>query len=186
MGNIKQKSGQCIDCVPGGPDRPLMAKRCTGAPFYHYTTHKQNEAIARQKIKVKNKSITLRTSSNGLTLGKWFNEQINIMPKDCENCGDYLNPYLGWTARAYVAHIVPKRFFKSVMCHPNNRVFLCIDCHTNFDNGLSSEAVKMKMWPIAVSRFKTFAGEIDFDEVKHLRPCLEDVYNGLTLRPSFK
>ncbi|MFN0254493.1 hypothetical protein [Pedobacter ureilyticus] len=98
-----------------------------------------------------------------------------MMPRECENCGDYLSPYNVIGQRAYIAHIVPKRHIESVMVHPLNRMFLCVDCHTNYDNWLNKDIVKMSCWPIAVSRFDKFKHLIERDEYKHLRECFKEL-----------
>jgi len=96
------------------------------------------------------------------------------MPRHCENCGEYLNPYAPWSSRAYIAHIVPKRHFESVMVHPLNRWFGCIDCHTNYDNSLSIEVEKMNVYGVVVDRFRQFMHEIDPSELRHLPSFLQD------------
>lgn len=172
--SIKPKIGKCTDCDPNEPHRYIMASRCCVAPNFHYQKHKS--AIAADKAKNKKKEKTLRTVANGgITLGQWFNNQISMMPTECENCSAYLSPYAPWGARAYIAHIVPKRHFESVMVHPLNRMFLCVDCHTNYDNWLNKDIVKMRCWPIAVSRFEKFKRIIWPDEHKHLRECFKDL-----------
>lgn len=174
---IKPKEGKCIDCSPNDSDKPLMAKRCIVKPHFHYKKHKQAEYALNQSNKNKAKSQTLRTVSNGQTLGSWFNEQINQMPRHCENCNEYLSPYAPWSSRAYIAHILPKRNFESVMVHPLNRLFLCIDCHTKFDNSLSREIVQMKCWPLAVERFNCFKSLIvSREEINKLQPCFEEIF----------
>lgn len=171
--SIKPKTGNCIDCC-GNEQKYIMAGRCISAPHFHYQKHKQ--AIYTQRKSDKKKVKTLRTTAkNGMTIGQWFNLQVSMMPNDCENCGDYLNPYAPWSARAYIAHIVPKRHFESVMVHPLNRIFLCIDCHANYDNWLSKDVELMKCWPIVVNRFNSFKSMISVDEIKHLRPIFYDL-----------
>lgn len=163
----------CVDCLPDDPNKPLIAKRCCIGPHFHYQKHQQikyNENSANRK---KKKAQTLRTANKGQTLGNWFNEQINQMPRCCENCDTYLSPNAPWSSRAYIAHIVPKRNFISVMVHPLNRLFLCIDCHTKFDNSLSREIVQMKCWPLAIERFNSFKDKIAKEELSKLQPCFE-------------
>jgi hypothetical protein len=175
--SIAPKKGVCIDCRPNAEPRYIMAKRCITDDF-HYQKHQQEKYAASKLKKDKARSAAVK-QSGGQTLGNWFNTQINLMPKECENCKEYLNPYAPWSSRAYIAHIVPKRFFKSVQVHPMNRVFLCIDCHAKFDNSLSIEVEVMPVFPIAVARFKMIKNDIDSDEIHHLSPCFEKIYYGL-------
>jgi len=173
---IKPKEGKCIDCLPDAGNKLLMAKRCFVGPSFHYQKHQQAKYALNQSNRNKKKAQTLRTANNGQTLGGWFNEQINQMPRRCENCDEFLNPNAPWSARAYIAHIVPKRNFISVMVHPLNRLFLCIDCHTKFDNSLSREIVQMKCWPLVVQRFNCFKSEISPEEISKLQPCFEEIF----------
>lgn len=176
---IRYKKGQCIDCPKGGPDKEISAKRCVGGPNYHYQKFKREEYKEKSKLNRQKKlAKAIATDKPGYTIGKWFNDQITIMPPNCENCAAYLNPNAPWGPRAYIAHIVPKRFFLSVMLHPLNRVFLCIDCHTKFDNSLSVEVEAMKVYKIAAARFETFKKMIDKEEVKHLSPAFDRLFYG--------
>lgn len=167
MSSIKPRIGTCIDCGPGTEDKYLMAKRCFSGPHFHYQKH--------QQAKSKKKPNQVKQAEKKKTLGRWFNEQIGSMPRQCENCGEYLNPYAPWSSRAYIAHIVPKRHFVSVMVHPLNRWFGCIDCHTKYDNSLSKEVVEMPVYSIVVERFRQFVEEIDPSELRHLAPFLQDI-----------
>ncbi len=172
--SIKPKKGPCVDCDPDEPHRYIMAKRCYVEPHFHYQKHKAAKYSEASKAKKKEK--TLRTiAKGGITLGQWFNQQVSMMPQNCENCGDYLNPYNVIGKHSYIAHIIPKRHIESVMVHPLNRMFLCVDCHTNYDNWLNKDIMKMKCWPIAVNRFDKFKHLIEAHEYKHLRDCFKDL-----------
>lgn len=173
--SIPHKKGICIDCGPDSEKKYLISTRCISYPF-HYQKYQKEKYMQKKFNQVKVKTAAVASSNNGQTIGKWFNEQISILPNNCENCGDYLNPNAIWSARAYVAHIVPKRYFLSVQVHPLNRLFLCIDCHAKFDNSLSKEIELMKVYPLAVERFSKFSSQIAPDEIKHLAPCLEKVF----------
>lgn len=171
--SIKPKIGPCVDCG-GSINKYITAGRCTQGPYFHYQKHKQG--IYAERAKSKKKAKTLRTvAKGGMTLGQWFNSQISMMPRECENCGDYLSPYNVIGQRSYIAHIVPKRHIESVMVHPLNRMFLCVDCHSNYDNWLNKDIMLMRCWPIAVSRFDKFKHLIEPDEYKHLRDCFKDL-----------
>lgn len=172
---IKHKVGACIDCVDGSAPKPLMAKRCINAPYYHYL--KNREKIAKEKKKERDRLRTQQTAqnNNGKTLGSWFKDQISIMPLICENCDSFLNHGAIWGPQSYVAHIIPKKLFESVMVHPMNRLFLCIDCHTNYDRSTSDEIVKMKYWPLAIERFNSFKNLIDPSEVSKLQECFSSL-----------
>lgn len=159
MAAIKQKVGQCIDCEPG-PDKPLIAKRCN----FHYWKYR-NSLKPPAEDKFQDKKL----------MDIWFAEQVNQLPKCCENCGEPLIQFAPWAAKAYIAHIVPKRLFISVKRHPLNRMFLCLICHTNYDNwGDGDKISSMPVFGLLVERFMTFRSSIADDEWKHLPGYLID------------
>lgn len=155
MSPIQHKKGQCKDC-PKGSLTYLIAGRCQT----HYWRYRASLKKFTRPVENKNQAKK--------ELDKWFLEQISQMPKCCENCGDYLNPYAPWGAKAYIAHIVPKRHFKSVRTHPVNRVFLCIQCHTNFDNWPERKVMLMPVFQTVCERYSVFADLIPEDEQRYL------------------
>ncbi len=170
--SIKPKTGECVDCGPDEPKRFIMAERCCVEPYFHYQKHKSAKYAENSKKRKKAKS--LRTlEKGGMTVGQWYNMQIAQMTRECENCGAYLSPYNPTGQRSYIAHIVPKRNIESVAVHPLNRMFLCVDCHANYDNWLNKDIIKMKCWPLAVHRFDLFKHLIEPNEYKHLRDCFK-------------
>lgn len=162
MSSIKPKKGKCIDCTPDTPDQYLTAKRCKN----HYWQH-------RKKVN-SSKPNAVDSYSKRRLLDKWFAEQISIMPKCCEECGEYLNPYAPWGAKSYIAHIVPKRHFESVKVHPMNRMFLCIQCHTNLDNWPANKVKKMAIYPLLLQRYVQFSHAIHIDELEYLPAYISD------------
>lgn len=160
MAGIKIKTGKCLDCGPDSTDKPLTAGRCN----IHYWKHRSSVKAANRKYT----GVQEDKNAQKKALDIWFANQINQLPKYCENCGEYLNQYAPWGAKAYIAHIVPKRNFKSVMLHPLNRLFLCVQCHTNYDNWPSAKIVKMKIYPIAVERMLCFIQQTQFEELSSL------------------
>jgi hypothetical protein len=78
-------------------------------------------------------------------------------------CGEYLNQYAPWGAKAYVAHVLAKAKYNSVRIHPLNKVFLCIQCHTNFDQWPAEKVLKMKVYP--------FVLPIALQLLNSLQPC---------------
>jgi hypothetical protein len=148
---IKAKLKTCSKCLK---QRPLFLGKPHNLCYYCA----KNSSIKKPKDKY----------SERQELDKWFQEQINIMPKYCEESGNYLNAYAAWGAKACIAHICAKRNIKSVATHPNNRMFYDIDVHTNFDNATSDEIKQMKSYPLIVARFNTFKHEILPSEYRYL------------------
>lgn len=171
--SIKPKKGKCVDCNLSEPHKYIMAGRCYTGPFFHYQKHKAAKYAENSKKRKAERS--LRTlEKGGMTIGQWYNMQISLMTRECENCGTYLSPYNAIGQRSYIAHIVPKRNIESVAVHPLNRMFLCVDCHTNYDNWLNKDIVNMKCWPTAIARFNQFKQNIEIHEYKYLRDCFKE------------
>lgn len=171
MSRIKLKVGQCIDCDDNEPKREIMAKRCVGPPYYHHGRYKAAVYAENSRKRKVNKSAAIALDNDGMTLAQWYADKINMLPKHCENCGEYLNPYHPWGAHVYIAHIVPKRSFVSVCVDPYNLVYLCGDCHTNYDTKDSEYIITMNCWPVLIERFILFSHKIKQEELSGLQDC---------------
>ncbi len=163
--SIPIKKGQCKDCPPG-PEKPLIAGRCQT----HYWPYRNSLKV------ITAAAIGPINREEDKKMADWFAMQIIQMPKHCENCGEYLNPYAPWGAKSYVAHILAKRgtMFLSMKYHALNRVFLCVICHTNFDNwGDSAKVMAMKAYPVILERFHAMFDDIPESELSHLPTYLK-------------
>lgn len=94
----------------------------------------------------------------------FFLEHIDNI-EECENCGLDLRSK---AAGKNVAHILPKRTFKSVAKHDKNVMYLCSTfdredgksgCHEMYDQNWS-KAQSMPVWEVAKKRFLEFEDEI--------------------------
>ena len=144
---MKAKKGKCVDCPSGTPEKYLIAKRCE----FHYKLHR-NKVNAGKKHNVEKREYKK-------DLNVYFASQILQIPATCENCGGDIRWQREKHPRALVAHILPKRKqggFPSVSMHPQNRVFLCPDCHTQMDNKGAEYAENMRCLPIMRQRFAEF------------------------------
>jgi hypothetical protein len=157
MSSIKQKQGNCIDC---GVFKPLIGGRCS----FHYWKERERVRAAKRKAS----GVDVNAYEEKRELDNWYLFQISIMPCRCENCNEPLNRWAPWGAKSYVAHIVEKRNFKSVQVHPLNRLFLCIQCHTNYDNWGKDKVMQMAVFDVAIERFKVFANKIPHSEYDFL------------------
>lgn len=88
-------------------------------------------------------------------LPEFFQKHIEIAKtKCCEECGVKL------TGNASeVAHVLPKQYFKSIMCSDLNVLYLCgmyssNQCHSNFDNSAKEKVKQMKIFPKVQEVFK--------------------------------
>lgn len=159
MSSIQPKKGQCIDCE-SGLDKYLTADRCQ----FHYWKHRKTIKDA----EAKRKGINIDKQAQKKALDLWYAAQISKMPARCENCPEPLIMFAPWAARAYIAHIVEKRNFKSVMTHPLNRVYLCIQCHSNYDNWSEVKVQQMPVIKTCMERFVQFVGDIAGEEMRFL------------------
>lgn len=81
----------------------------------------------------------------------------------CQNCGERINT--SFEAHHNIAHILPKSRYKSVMTHPDNKLFLCASkdnrnaCHEKFDSSLSA-MMEMPVLETAVEKFQKFKDEV--------------------------
>lgn len=105
-------------------------------------------------------------------LHAYYVDQLILMPPLCENgCRHKLVAKETWRLKAFVCHILPKKTFESVMLHPLNRWFGCLDCHHNYDDKGWSYAVTMKVWPVVAERFTQFMNHIKDTELRKLPDC---------------
>lgn len=95
---------------------------------------------------------------------EFFEEQVENI-ECCENCGFDLRRT---RSGKNVAHILPKRIFKSVATEPKNVMFLCstfdrddgkTGCHELYDSSWS-RAKTMPVWELAKKRFGEFRDQI--------------------------
>lgn len=117
---------------------------------------------------------------NKKNLDEFYEEQAIKAPDRCENCGNPLGPTIALHPRGHICHIVPKKLFESVMWHPWNRWFGCIDCHTLFDRSWS-RAQLLNIWPTCVERFKKFMHQIAPEERKSLPDPLRKILDDASI-----
>lgn len=105
----------------------------------------------------------------------WYDKMAKIIDKNpyCWNCGSFI-PKTYY--RAATAHVIPKRKnygFPSVKTHESNYLVLgaSCGCHGKYDNSWD-DASKMKIWPMAVERFKLIFPFIHKSELKNIPDIL--------------
>ena len=88
-------------------------------------------------------------------LPDFFQKHIEIAKtKFCEECGAKLKGNA-----SEIAHVLPKQYFKSVMCSDLNILYLCglhssNNCHSNFDNFPQEKVKQMNIYPKVQDIFK--------------------------------
>lgn len=120
--------------------------------------------MKREPIKSKPKYLTEEEVQRKKELNVFFASQTLVMPNNCEECGHKLDKSSTFALRAQIAHILPKSIFKSVATHPQNKMFLCCfnGCysHAKFDNGDAKTRQSMKVYDLAIERFRSFENEL--------------------------
>lgn len=135
-----------------------------------YIPKKSAKKIAKEKEEKELQKINVDTKE------QWYDDRMKESLPVCMNCGMeapwLLQPEYEKIWRACQAHILPKRKtqFPSVAQHPLNHMVLfpvwgghLCGCHDEYDSGWYN-ATTMKVWPIAVHRFKEFESAIDKKE----------------------
>lgn len=88
-------------------------------------------------------------------LPEFFQRHIEIAKsKCCEECNQKLSGHV-----SEIAHVIPKQYFKSVMCSNLNILYLCgmfsnNQCHANYDNFPQEKVKKMNIFPKVQKIFK--------------------------------
>lgn len=91
----------------------------------------------------------------------FFQKHIEIAKtKCCEECNAKLTGNV-----SEIAHILPKQYFKSIMCSDLNILYLCgmwseNQCHSLFDNSVQEKVKQMKIFPKVQEVFKQLEGVI--------------------------
>lgn len=124
----------------------------------HFTGPKVKEApkpIAKQSQKKKKALKDLKPQRD--LQAEWFIKKVEELKGVCMECGgETRNPVFVY-AKCSIAHVLPKRevMFPSVCTHDDNSLELCTTngCHHRYDNSWE-DAAQMKVWPIAVEKFK--------------------------------
>lgn len=151
--------GKCPKCPSSARGGLLIGGLCS----YHFKGGgevERNDAPQVEKLKA--------LAAKNKTLKGWFDEQIKQRPEKCENCNEKIIIPPDITKRAAICHILPKKLFKSVATHPNNRWFGRLICHANADNKGNDYAASMPVAKIAKQRFETFKDLIAEEEKKHI------------------
>lgn len=113
-------------------------------------------------------------SKGNKEIGRWFDERRKEMTGICMHCGGKStkdnNDY--WLFS--IAHILPKRLFKSVATHPLNWIELCYfspSCHANFDN-YTIDITELNCYDTVIERFIAMYPDIDPKERKYIPDIL--------------
>lgn len=166
------KYGICIECNDE-LEKPIIAGRCT---HKHYWAYRKKISLEKKGSRANQHIINVKGNNTGLPL--WYASKMKRMTGRCMECGEKIEKFNPKYAICAIAHILPKSIFKSVATHENNWLELgaTCGCHSRYDKSWES-ASKMKIWSIAVERFKTFEHLIVLPEELRKIPTYLYTYN---------
>lgn len=137
-------------------------KVCPGCKMRAEPVTKQRKPLKPFNAKSKDKRKAERVG-----LPDFFEKAIIDLKKKpiCENCGRAIN--INYEPIMNIAHILPKSRYKSVMAHPENKLFLCAykdnmdgsSCHYVFDNEIDN-IKNMNCFEEAKRKFEIFKTDV--------------------------
>jgi|ERR1700743_503249 len=125
------------------------------------------------KVRATAKKMT-KSVSGTAELNRWFIERRLEMKGHCLHCGARSCKDDDNYFKFSIAHILPKRIFKSVSTHPLNWIELCFwgnSCHTNMDNN-TLDLIDLNCFETVIQRFVAMYSEIDTKERKYIPDVL--------------
>lgn len=117
---------------------------------------------------------TERKVSGGGELQRWFDERRKEMTGKCAHCGSKTSKFSDQYFRHSIAHLLPKRLFKSVATHAENWLELCYhapSCHANFDN-LTLDMIELNCFSEVIRKFVAIYPSIAAEERKYIPDVL--------------
>lgn len=142
---------------PGCSFHPESNKYCARHQMYAGTAKAKAAPKPIAKVSEKKKRALKEAKPKKDALAEWFTDKVSHLTGTCMECGGSTKNSIYVYAKACVAHVLPKRntMFPSVATHEDNHLELCTEngCHHRYDNSWE-DAAEMKVWPLAVEKFK--------------------------------
>lgn len=111
-------------------------------------------------------------------LQRWFEDRHNEMTGICAHCQKGSSKGTA-QYKCSIAHILPKRLFKSVATHSLNWIELCFwgeSCHSNYDNYIL-DITELNCFDLVIERFLAMYPSIDKKERKYIPDVLMNYVN---------
>lgn len=115
-----------------------------------------------------------KTVGGTADLNRWFQDRRKEMSGKCLHCSDPSCKNNDEYFKFSIAHILPKRIFKSVATHPLNWIELCFwgkSCHTNLDNNML-DLIDLNCFDTVIQRFVAMYPAIDPKERRYIPDVL--------------
>jgi len=110
----------------------------------------------------------------GNELDRWFQARHKEMKGVCAHCSGKTTKGNPQYFKHSIAHILPKRLFKSIATHPLNWIELCYfppSCHANFDNN-TLDMIELNCFDEVITKFVAMYPDIDPKERKYIPDIL--------------
>jgi len=117
---------------------------------------------------------TIIKKTGGAELDRWFQDRRKEMTGHCWHCQGVSCKNSHEYYKFSIAHLLPKRLFKSIATHPLNWIELCFweqSCHTNFDNN-TLDITELNCYDIVIERFVAMYPAIAPKERKYIPDVL--------------
>lgn len=170
------------DCSIEGCGLTDVQGRKVGKNFicvYHYNEAKKKEQITKANERNKVRSLNQYQRMQELVpvgtgeLQRWFETRHKEMKGVCQHCQGRTEKGRN-TYKNSIAHILPKRFFKSIATHPLNWIELCFygkSCHTNFDQ-MSLDIIELNCFDEVIKKFVAMYPDIAEHEKRRIPKVL--------------
>jgi hypothetical protein len=136
---------------------------------------KSAKKIAQEKEEMELQSqIKALNIGKGADLTRWFEDRRKEMTGRCLHCNSVSCKQNDEYYKFSIAHILPKRLFKSIATHPLNWIELCFwgnSCHSNFDNN-TLDITELNCFDTVIERFIAMYPYIDKKERKYIPEVL--------------
>lgn len=142
--------------------------------FISKISAKRQKEIDEGKVSVQNAKTIKPSVSGTAELNRWFQDRRKEMGGKCLHCSDPSCKTNDEYFKFSIAHILPKRIFKSVATHPLNWIELCFwgkSCHTNMDNNML-DLIDLNCFDTVIQRFVAMYPEIDLKERRYIPDIL--------------
>lgn len=126
-----------------------------------------------KKVVANTKKVSSSVKGNA-ELNRWFEERRKEMTGLCWHCQGRSCKYAEGYWKFSIAHILPKKIFRSVATHPLNWIELCFfgnSCHTNFDQFVL-DIMDLNCFDLVIKRFVAMYPMIDTRERRHIPEVL--------------
>ncbi len=142
-----------------------------------YKVPKGRTPIAKKsakKIAQEKEEKAVKSSGGGSELDRWFKARRVEMHGVCLHCGAKTTKNQDSWYKCGIAHILPKRLFRSVATHEKNWIELCFwekNCHAQYDSHML-DITELNCYDLVIERFIAMYPDIAPKERKYIPDVL--------------